>query len=175
MPGDRVVTTARLELRPLAAGDVDALHAMMTTPAVRQYMCDGELIPRAAVASWVATSERDFATRGLGLWIARRSGDPALVGLTGFRDYYDPPVFELIYAVHPRWHRQGLAVEMARAMLERGFSAGLDPIRASTDAPNLASMRVMARLGMTKTGSTPASPWEQVHFAITRAQFLAPA
>lgn len=168
---DRTVITARLELRPITQADVTEVHAMMATPSLREYMADGRVTPIAIVEGWVDASDADFAERGLGLFVARPRGQAPIVGLTGFLRVYDPPVLELLYAVHPERQRQGLAVEMAAAMLGRGFSCGLDPIRASTDAPNLPSIRVLERLGMRRVGSTAATPWEQVHYAITRAEF----
>ncbi len=169
---DRSIQTERLELAVLDDGDVDELTAMFSLEPVRRYLLDGNPPERDWVASLAADSQHDFARRGLGLWIVRRRGAAELVGLVGFRDFYDPPVEELIYALHPDAWGQGIATEMSRAAIDRAFDeAGRERVRASTDAPNEASLAVMRRLGMRETGREPApegSVWEQVHCEVTR-------
>jgi RimJ/RimL family protein N-acetyltransferase len=96
-----------------------------------------------------------FAQRGLGIWSAREHRAQLIIGLTGFRDFYTPPVLELFYAMWPsHWHR-GFATEMAQAAIDYACRhAGLSAVRASTDAPNQASLRVFERLGMRPHGRT---------------------
>ena len=52
--------------------------------------------------------------------------------------------------------------------MERGFTAGLGEIRASTDEPNQASIAVLQRLGFRKIGRQEAMPpatiWPQLYF-----------
>lgn len=165
----------RLEMTPIGDGDREPLQALLSLEPVYRYLLDGNPPEAAWVASVVADSSGDFATRGLGLWAARQPGDPALVGLVGFRDFYDPPVEELIYALHPYLWGQGMASEMARAAIEHAFVvAGRERVRASTDLPNRDSLAVMLRLGMRETGREPAPPgfkWEQIHCEIARADW----
>ena len=113
----------------------------------------------------------------LGLWSAREHGVQLLIGLTGFRDFYTPPVLELLYAVWPsHWHRS-FATEMAQAVIDYAFGhAGLPAVRASTDAPNQASLRVLERLGMRSHGRTAQADavavcWDQLHFIVSREEW----
>ena len=70
---------------------------------------------RAWVEGIIRESAVSFVQGSLGLWSARKHGVQLLIGLTGFRDFYTPPVLELFYAVWPsHWHR-GFATEMAQA------------------------------------------------------------
>jgi RimJ/RimL family protein N-acetyltransferase len=56
---------------------------------------------------------------------------------------------EIGYILHPEAHGAGYATESARALLAFGFEVvGLHRIYARCDARNIASARVMARLGM---------------------------
>ncbi len=166
------IETARLVLRPLAAEDVDALHGMIQVEPVRRYLCDGELLPRASVEGWRAASEALFRRAGVGLWCVRERGREPLVGFTGFAEFYEPPALELIFALAPSCWGRGYAVEMARAAIAQGFTrAGLTTIRASTDEPNAASIRVMARLGMLAAGGSPGPKWRQLHYELPRARW----
>jgi len=170
--GAAILRSERLELTPIAEGDREPLLALLRLEPVRHYLLDGHVPNAAWIASVVADSRDDFARRGLGLWAARRPGDPSLVGLVGFRDFYDPPVEELLFALHPDAWGQGLATEMARGVIAHAFaSAGRERVRASSDLPNRASLAVLLRLGMREIGREPAPPgfkWEQIHYAIER-------
>jgi RimJ/RimL family protein N-acetyltransferase len=163
----------RLEMSPIGDGDREPLRALLSLEPVYRYLLDGSPPQAAWVASIVADSRDGFARRGLGLWAARRPGDPALIGLVGFRDFYDPPVEGLIYALHPDLWGRGVASEMARAAVDHAFTAaGRERVRASTDLPNRDSLAVMRRLGMRETGREPAPPGsrrEQVHCEIERS------
>lgn len=173
--GAPILRSQRLEMAPVTEGDREPLQALLTLEPVRRYLLDGEVPNDAWFASLVVDSRDDFERRGLGLWAARRPGDPALVGMVGFRDFYDPPVEELLYALHPDAWGQGLATEMAGAAIEHAFvAAGRERVRASTDLPNRASLAVLLRLGMRETGREPPPPtfkWEQIHCEIERADW----
>jgi RimJ/RimL family protein N-acetyltransferase len=68
---------------------------------------------------------------------------------------------------------------MARAVIDDAFThTRLPAVRASTDAPNQASIRVLARLGMRVHGRTaqadaPRRCWDQLHFIVSRAEWQA--
>jgi len=61
--------------------------------------------------------------------------------------------------------------------MERGFASGLSEIHASTDEPNRASRRVLARLGFHEVDRKPADPpvtiWPQLYFVARAAGRLA--
>jgi RimJ/RimL family protein N-acetyltransferase len=170
-----ILRSERLEMTPLGDGDREPLRALLSLELVYRYLLDGSPPETAWVASVVADSRVDFARRGLGLWAARQPGDPALIGLVGFRDFYDPPIEELMYALHPDLWGRGMASEMARAAIEHAFvAAGRERVCASTDLPNRESLAVMLRLGFRETGREPAPPgfkWEQIHCEIARADW----
>jgi|SRR3712207_5562023 len=150
--GAATLSTERLHLRPLAASDAPQLHALWTDPDVRQYLWDGAVIPPEQTAAIVAESERLFALNGHGLWAARHSTDRELVGFGGFWYFRDPPELELLYGVARSHWRRGLATEIARAMIDYGAKVlGLGVIRATTDPPNVASARVLEKLGFLLT------------------------
>ncbi|NNL66503.1 MAG: GNAT family N-acetyltransferase [Myxococcales bacterium] len=168
------VTTERLKLRPVAPADGAALEALFADPVVRRWLLDDTIMPRAWIDEVIAQSEADFAARRCGLWRVGAAEGDALVGVVGYRDFFEPPVFEILWLLHPDHHGQGLAEEAVRAALRHGFEAGgLDPIRASTDAPNEASIRLAGRLGFQETGREPGPGGDTIHYALARAAFEA--
>ena len=163
-----LITTERCELRPLRPEDAGEIHGLLLEELVRRYLLDGERVSRDWVDAVIADSNAAFAAHGLGLWAARERGAAAILGFTGYRDFYEPPVLELLYALAPGYWGRGLATEIAHAAVDAGFARGLDHIRASTDAPNTASVRVMERPGMRFAGRTAGKRWEQLHYGLPR-------
>lgn len=145
-------TTARLRVRPATADDVDALHALWTAPAVRRFLWDDVAISRARAAAVVADGTA-AAAQGLGLWVAEALDDGLLVGFVALLPLDDGPGAELLYGLAPAAWGHGFATEAAAAVLAWGLGPrGLARVVARADAPNDASLRVMARLGMTRVG-----------------------
>lgn len=144
-------TTPRLTLRPIGTDDAGALFALLAEPGVRKYLCDGEILPRHVTDGFAGLSASRHAEHGYGLWAVERCTDPdRLIGISGLWSFREPPELELLYAVSETSWGGGLAVEAASAILAFAFDGlGMDAVRASTDAPNVASIRVMEKLGMT--------------------------
>jgi RimJ/RimL family protein N-acetyltransferase len=172
-----IITSARLVLRPVHMAEVAELHALLVHEDVRRYLTDGVAMSRTWVEGIIRDSTVSFAERGLGLWAAREPEAHMIIGITGFRAFYDPPVLELLYALRPsHWHR-ALATEMARAVIDYAFRhAGLREVHASADAPNQASIRVLERLGMRPHERTAQADadlicWDQLHFVVSRAEW----
>lgn len=141
--------TNRLQLRPVTLADVDDLHRLWTDPGVRKYIWDDTVIPRERVQTIIETSVASFEANHFGLWAVFPRAKDVLIGFTGFWTFHDPPKLELIYGIAPAYWNQGLATEVARAMLQYGFDKlYFERIDASTDAANVASARVMEKAGM---------------------------
>jgi RimJ/RimL family protein N-acetyltransferase len=92
-------------------------------------------------------SARLFADRKYGLWLARDESR-TLVGFGGFWHFPDRDGPELVYGVAADRWRQGFGTEIARALVDYGFTTlGWPEILASVDAPNTTSVRMLERLG----------------------------
>ena len=165
--------TARLILTPLSATDTEVLHALWTTPEVSEYLWDGERIPYARTAEIVSRSRELFAAHGWGLWGARLPNENPLLGFAGYWHFHDPPELELLYGVAAGYWRQGYATELAQALIDYGFTdLGLDEIRASTDAGNTASVRVLEKLGFTYKRRTVVAGLDTLFYLATQDRSL---
>jgi ribosomal-protein-alanine N-acetyltransferase len=141
--------TARLRLAPLSTDDTGAFHALMVEPAVRRYLLDDEIMSFAWARRVVADNFATFAAHGWGIWTIRMKDRLALIGITGYREFFDPPELQLIYALHPDHWGHGLATEAASAVVGHGIDVlGMKHILACIDLPNAASLAVMRRLGL---------------------------
>lgn len=168
--GSPALRTDRFELRPIESGEVDELHRLFADVDVRHYLCDGNDFGREWVADMVQTSQRLFAQKGVGLWSARPVGEEEIAGVAGFFEFAEPPMLELLYAFLPAHWGLGKAPEVATCVIAFGIDQGIDPIRASVDAPNAASVRVLVKLGFEEVAREAADPprtkWQQIHFAL---------
>jgi RimJ/RimL family protein N-acetyltransferase len=168
--------TERLILRPLSAHDAPALHRISNEPPVRRYLWDDEPVTSAQIEEVVAQSVRMFSEEGVGLFGVRLRGSSGeLVGFCGFGHTRDgPEEIELIYELLPELWGRGLATEASRACLHHAFAtAGLDNVVAGADARNVASLRVIEKLGMTAIGEIAPGQPGIPFFALNRNDFLA--
>jgi ribosomal-protein-alanine N-acetyltransferase len=147
--GERIqLTTKRCLLRPITAGDADQLHQLWSSPGVRRFLWDDEVIPMARTLAAIEQSQRMFREQGFGLWGAWPTGSPNLSAFGGLWPFRDPPQLELLYGVAEHLWGRGYATEVAQAVIEYCFdSLNLPLVRASTDVANVASIRVLEKLG----------------------------
>ncbi len=147
--------TRRLELRPFALADVDALHALWTDPLVRRWLWDDEMISRERAADVVASSLAG-TREGAGSWCVTVTGESTLAGFCALMPLGEE--LELLYGLAPAYWGRGLAVEAARAVLSWLFATSAIPrVWAGADHPNTRSFAVMDRLGM-RPAAAPAPP-----------------
>jgi RimJ/RimL family protein N-acetyltransferase len=155
--------TSRLTLRPFVADDLDAMHAMRSDESVVRYLYEDrfsrdetrDLLERKmAGAAW--SREGDWFSvaaveRASGLVV----GDVALHRLSD-RDR----TAEIGFLFDPRHQGKGFATEAAHALLEWAFGAGgLHRVIGRTEARNVASARVLEKLGMRREAHFVENEW----------------
>jgi len=154
--------TERLELRPLMPADLKALHRISNEPLVRRFLWDDEPVREDETRDLIARSTRTFAEVGLGLFGIRLQGSEDLVGFCGFVRLEGMEEVELGFELAPELWGRGLATEAARACVRQAFEvAKLGRVIAGADSPNVASLRVIEKLGMKPIGYiNPQAPQE---------------
>lgn len=167
------LATARLWLRPVLPRDVDALHRLWTEPGVRKYLWDDRVIPRQQAAEVVTRSVELFEEAGIGLWGVMPQGEEVLIGFCGYWYFHDPPELELLYGISPTHWGRGLATEAVRAMLRYGFEElGVLRVVGSTEVANIASVRVMEKVGMVLARQAVVNDRDTVFFVLSREAFV---
>lgn len=162
-----VLETARLVLRPLAAGDAADFHSLCNDREVARYLFDGEPVSMETARALIGRSERDFAGGSVGLFGIRRHNANQLIGFCGFFVVEGVGEPELTYGLLPPWWGQGFASEAASAVARHALEeAGFRRVLVATDEANTASTRVIERLGAKPIGKiVPAFP-EVAYFEI---------
>lgn len=142
--------TDRMRLRPWRPGDLEAFAALNADPRVMRWF--PRPLTRDESDAVAARIQNGFRTEGFGFWALETDAVPfgGFVGLQ--RPAYEAdflPAIEIGWRLDPRLWGQGLATEAARAALAHGFgTADLEQIIAVAPRANVASLAVMARLGM---------------------------
>jgi RimJ/RimL family protein N-acetyltransferase len=138
-------------LRPLAPGDLAAVHELLSDHRVVRHM----LIPLSATV----TESRDFLSSSLddeprpGQWwrsaVRAIMADDLFAGMCGIVVQSGSEEGEIWYLVHPAWQRRGLATQAALQLLALGFDhLQLHRVFACCVPQNRASARVLRKIGM---------------------------
>jgi ribosomal-protein-alanine N-acetyltransferase len=135
-------------LRPVIPDDAEQLHVLWSSPGVRRFLWDDEIIPMARTRAAIELSQQMFEEQAFGLWNAWSPASQSLVGFGGLWHFREPPDLELLYGVAEHLWGQGYAAEIAQAVVTYCFdSLKMPAVRASTDVGNTASVRVLEKLG----------------------------
>ena len=165
------LATARLSLVPVEHTNVDWLQWHWNLPGVRRYLWDDEEVPRERVVEEIATSDAHFATDGWGMWLLHvagslgEAGPGGMIGTCGLHDDlcdaealgWPGAMVEVVFTIDPSLWNLGLAGEAGEAVLAHGHgSCGLSIIGSGHDRENVASGRVLSRIGMVPFGTVPS-------------------
>ncbi|HEU4387877.1 MAG TPA: GNAT family N-acetyltransferase [Blastocatellia bacterium] len=166
------IQTTRLILLPAREDHVDDLHRLWTDPWVRKFLWDDLVIAQEQSAEVVHSSLESFARHGFGQWCVFLKEDSRLAGFCGLRLFGERNEVEILYALRPDLWGRGLAMEAASAVLRWGFNeCDLDRIYAGADPPNVASFRVIERLGMKFAGRRVIDEVEAIYYSIDKEEF----
>lgn len=157
-----LIHTPRLEMRPLAPSDAEAMFRHRSDPLISRYQ---NWEPRSVdeVRTFIAgLKEINLETPGrwyqLGLFL-RDSGE--LAGDCGIRTPADHPrQAEVGMTLAREFQRRGLATEALRAVLGHLFTvAGRHRVFASVDPANAPSLALLERVGMRREAHFVESLW----------------
>jgi RimJ/RimL family protein N-acetyltransferase len=149
---DYPIQTQRLLLRPFEPGDLDALLAIESRADVARFLYHEPRGPDEArevlerrIASTSLGDEGDTLSVAV---VVRATGE--MIGDCMLHwSSRQHQLGEVGFALHPDHHGRGYATEAARVLVEYGFSeVGLHRIIGRLEARNIASARVLEKLGM---------------------------
>jgi len=144
--------TARLRLRAwtTAPADLARMADLYGRDEVSRWLGGAPSVPpEELVARWARVHELDAR---FGCWAIERS-DGVVAGTVLLKPLPNGVgEVEVGWHLHPDSWRHGYATEAARAVIDRGFDAGLPEVYAVVRPGNEASLAVCARLGMQPLG-----------------------
>ncbi len=144
--------TARLHLRPLTHNDArDYHHVVHSDPDVMRYLRGGQSMPINYTRNMIDYFIDHGQAYGFSFLAVTDKATGAFMGHCGLHQLSD--VVEIGYALGKAYWGGGYATEAGRVVLRWGFETlALEQIIAVAYPENLASRRVMERLGMTYEG-----------------------
>ena len=147
--------TDRLQLRPFSTTDADALYALHSNAHVLRYWDSPPWTEPTRAERFLAAC-RQIAEDGTGARLAMdRSSDGTFLGWCGLTRYNpDYRSASLGYCLDDAAWGHGYATEGARALLQWGFDTlDLNRVQAEADTRNVASARVLEKLGFVLEGT----------------------
>jgi ribosomal-protein-alanine N-acetyltransferase len=163
------IITARLQMRPLRHGDLDALSEIYQHPLVTQWI---GLYARQDVAREIAQQIEHQGSSGWSFWAVEDRDSGRLIGDCGLQplEHHGPEV-ELGYDLHPSRWGHGLATEAAGEVIGQGLGRlGLEHIVAVVKPTNRASQRVLEKAGLRHAGTREAYGEQMLLYEANRSE-----
>jgi len=153
-PSDPWLLTLRLALHEITPHHANELYELDADPRVMRYIGSGRASTRRQIDDVMRRLPRAYALYpGLGTWRATRRDNGEFVGWFALKYIPGTAEVEVGYRLrHGAWGR-GFATEAARELVRYGFDdLGLQRIIGVTHPDNLASQRVLQKIGLTDIG-----------------------
>ena len=144
-----------MRLRPFSETDADDIFALQSNAYVLRYWDSPPWVDRSSAARFIAACQR-MADEGSGARVAiERRHDRAFVGWCVLNSWNpDFRSASLGYCLTEAAWGHGYATEAARVLLEWAFGAlDLNRVQAEADTRNVASARVLEKLGFVHEGT----------------------
>ncbi len=133
--------------------DLRALAAS-TLPDIHGYSCATDALPPHFVA---ARALEQMANGVPAYWCSTfyivAMANQHIVGSCGFKHAPREGMVEIGYGISPDCRKQGAATAAVQALLQLAFEGGAMQVMAQVNPDNLASTRVVQKLGFVNTGS----------------------
>lgn len=158
------IETQRLILRPFRPTDAEAMFKVWGDPEVMRYIPRGAYDSVEEIRPRLDRLARFHETKGLSLWAVclREPSEESMwdtpIGSAGLTPVaWTGPEVEVAYHLAKEYWGHGFASEAAAACLGYGFTEmDLPRIIGLTYKENLASQRVLEKIGMRLVGNTSA-------------------
>lgn len=148
--------TARLILRELTIDDVEGMFSLDSDDLVHTYLGANSIKSKAESLAQINFIRDQYIKNGIGRWAVIDKKTNEFLGWAGFKliteetnrhiNYYD-----LGYRFIRQHWGKGYATEVAKALLNYGFDVlKLKTIYAIADIENLASIKVLEKVGLKK-------------------------
>lgn len=166
--------TARLRLRRFVPADLDALASMYGKATTMRFLNHGQPRTREETAELLGRIMAAWERDGFGYFAVEPAGGGPLLGRAGLKPLEDTPEIELGYLFDDTCWNRGYATEVSEALLRWGFETlGLPHVVAVADPGNLASLRVIQKLGMRPDGRAFHYGGEVLRHVLTREAWRA--
>jgi RimJ/RimL family protein N-acetyltransferase len=166
------ITTPRLLLRAFTEEDLVPLHRILGERDVLRYFPKTDPLSRDRVQKMIVRLLTHWEERGYGLWavVSRSTGE--LMGRSGLQYLTETEEVEVDFILDQAFWGRGLATEAGQASLQYGFeSVGVGSVVGIVHPENIASQRVLEKLGMRFTERKQYFGMNCYRYAIARSAY----
>ncbi len=165
-PGIPTLTTPRLVLRPFVLSDLDELAVLHADESFWWYPLRSGM-SKEETAGFLERVTARYESDGFGIEALLDRASGVMIGWAGLAvPHFLPeilPAVEVGWRLAGPWRGRGLATEAGAAAVEFGFTeGGLERIVSIYEPENVASGRVMERLGFTHWLTTTGQRGEEI-------------
>jgi ribosomal-protein-alanine N-acetyltransferase len=166
--GIPTVVSTRLVLRAFRPEDGPAYHRILSTDGVLRYFPTASPPAPERVPAIIGRILQHWKEHGFGIWaVASPSGD--LMGRAGIQTIPETGEVEVDYLLGREWWGSGFATEAIRPALRFGLEEkGLERIVGIVHPDNLASRRVLEKIGMHLEGEKEYFGMRCLRYAVSR-------
>ena len=169
------IETERLLLRQFTPADLDEYtRIIFADPDVTRFLPRRDIPPRQRAERVLNYFGEHWLKNGYGDWAVTDRAHAGLIGHCGLNFIPEAGEVEVEYSLaKPYWGR-GIATEAARASVRYGFEAlQMERIIALADPQNIASRRVMEKVGLIYQKEVFFFGMQLVYYQIMRQHFRA--
>ena len=158
-----ILQTARLRLRAAEASDAAFILELLNAPGFVQGIGDRGVRTLDEAQAYIETRIiSSYLNHGFGMWVVTPKDAPEPMGLAGLVKREVLPHVDVGYAFLERAWGQGYAQEAAAAVLTHAREVlGLETVAAIVNPDNLASRRVLEKIGMRFVDVRQLEGWDQ--------------
>jgi ribosomal-protein-alanine N-acetyltransferase len=167
------IETARLLLRMYVWEELEIVYKMLADKDVTRFYPPGFSITREDVLASMPRRFERWRKRGFAQLGVFEKENENLIGYCGLQYFDNTPEVEIYYGFFKNAWGKGFATEAAKAMLRFGFEeTNLDKIVAGTHPDNVASQKVLQKIGLKKhEGLRRFYNIDSVYFSILREDY----
>jgi RimJ/RimL family protein N-acetyltransferase len=166
------IETSRLYLRQFSMADLNDLSVIRSDPEVMRFIGTGQPHSVDQVKESLEHIFAGWKQHGFGRWAVLHKPDKKLIGWSGLAFLDKTDEIEIGYGIAKEYWNRGFTTEAAAASIRYGFEElKLNRIVAVAMPENIASRRVMEKIGMRyeKTGHWYEA--ELVYYAISQDEY----
>lgn len=164
------IKTPRLVLRPFTMKDVDPLCRILQEKNILRYFPNPSPPSRERVEQLISNQLKHWQEHKLGWWAVQPNSTKQLIGWCGLQFLPETEETEVGFLISKAFWGRGFTTETAKASLLHGFEElGLTCIVGITHPENIASQRVLEKLGMSFTAKTRYFGMDCYRYSIERS------
>jgi len=155
IPSESVIITDRLRMVPFDQPHASALNTLDNEPQVMEFLSEGKPKTLAQTKAGIKRARKFWEKLGFGWWTIFHQDQGDIIGSACLQHIANVPGTELEigWRLTASAAGHGYATEAGKAAARYAFDVvGVDHVVATADQANIASHRVMQRIGMTYRG-----------------------